>query len=321
MSEPTSDMIVNRVQESSLGEAVQTSETTEAMQLKRFAIRWARLRQGLFCVILFYAMSYYAGVSSFIKMRDTLSGTFFWGLLAWTCWCGLCLFLQVVVWWKIGRRSIGRSSLCGILLLSLLPCADVLHSDMALTVWILGARYALIFILLISMYSHKKESWWEIRPENSLQRLANYHVRFQSVLAVLAFLWGVAVVMNFPMLWGSWIAIQELTEIDRTIWLQFFETLLPMSITMLLVAWCVVWDAIASRSKSLESIRLSRGYRILFRCMIVAMMLPMLGDLLLFGAYFAYPIRVVLGITLLFWTRLPLFAEMMQLGCDVRKRG
>ena len=192
--------------------------------------------------------------------------------------------------------------------------------DSTLMMCFLGVRCAIILILL-TFIAYPKGSWWQTRPEAAIQRLANRYVRFQSALALQAFLWGAAVVMNFPMLYGSWMAIQTLTEVDRMLWLQFFGTLIPMVITVLLIAGLIVWSTIASCSKRFKGVPfLSRGYRIGCRCMIVAMMLPMLGDLLLFGAYFVYPIRVVLGITLLIWTRRPLFTEMMQLWHDVRQR-
>lgn len=303
------------------------SETVvnELIWMKQLAIRWAYIQQYQFCILLCYAISYGFGVSFFGRMYRALSSPLQFGLILWMIIGGLCLYLQLMTWWKIRHQGvIKRGLLWGVILLSILPCMDILipfcGRGVIFPTVLLGVRFTLVLFLSCFVWLCRKENLWsDVRVESSIRQLANRYVCFHGAFVLLTCLWLASAVMNFPILWGSWMAICELTEVDYMIWLQFFGVLIPMVMAILSIVVTVVLQLLAMVRNS-DGIRwqLSSSYRILCRCMILAMTLPMLGDLLVFGPYFVYPIRVILGIILLIGTRRTIFAKMVQLMCDIR---
>ena len=152
-----------------------------------------------------------------------------------------------------------------------------------------------------------------------LRRMARRAVHRLSMTVLLILLWGVGAVWNLPMLLASWAQIAAGGEVDRMVYVQFFGVLVPMLVaggvtltTGVVETFMMVW-----RRDRLAAWWTGRRFLWLSRTLVVLLALPMLGDTLLFGAYFLYPLRVLAAIVALViigrrWT----YARMGQAMAD-----
>ena len=169
-----------------------------------------------------------------------------------------------------------------------------------------GGRFVIGSVLLAMLWRRSPSEPTIAIAGGSLTKVARRAVRRLSVTVLLILLWVGGAILNLALLLVTTFQIRESilagTPVDRTVWFQCLATLIPLilGVAATLGMGGLETSMMIFRRRQLHAWWSGRTFLWLSRGFVIVLMIPMLGDLLMFGAYFLYPIRVVVGIFVLF---------------------